>query len=794
MKSHVTILFLFALLAVAHQVHAAEHTPPREASRVLVYSQPARVWTEALPVGNGRLGAMVFGTLAEERLQLNEDTLWTGKPHDYSHEGAVEVLPELRRLLREGKQKEAEALAMQRFMSVPLRQMAYQPLADLRLAFAGHERATDYARRLDLDRAIVETTYRVDGVRYTRETLSSHPHQVVVHRVSADRRGAVNVVVRLDSQHKESKTVRDGADGLRVEGNVQADGLRFAGIARVVPSGGRLSVDGSSVKVEGADAVLVLFAAGTSYRNVQDISGDPLAGPTSALSVAAGTAWEALRDAHLADHRKLFRRMTIDLGGAAVAGLTTHERLAVADKTADPALAALLFNFGRYLLVASSRPGTQPANLQGIWNDRLDPPWGSKYTTNINAEMNYWPAEVANLAECHEPFFTLIDEVVESGRRTAQVHYGASGWVLHHNTDLWRGTAPINNSNHGIWPTGGAWLCLHLWERWRYSGDREFLERRVYPILKDAARFFLDTLVLDEKSGFLISGPSNSPEHGGLVMGPTMDHQIIRGLFTWTAEAARELGVDEAFAIALDAVRERIAPNRIGRLGQLQEWMEDVDDPNNRHRHVSHLWGVFPGEDITWETPDVMRAAQRSLELRGDGGTGWSLGWKISLWARFLDGDHAHRILMNQLTLVEDPPDGSKGSGGGGTYPNLFDAHPPFQIDGNFAATAGVCEMLVQSHRVERDAANGDTVVVLDLLPALPSAWPDGFIRGVRARGGFELELAWRGGRLVEAIVHSKLGKPAILRLGKRIATVALPAGATGRWDGELTSTSHDRR
>jgi len=472
--------------------------------------------------------------------------------------------------------------------------------------------------------------------------------------------------------------------------------------------------------------------------------------------------------------------VSIDLGTSPRAAWPTDERVAAADKTADPQLVALMFQYGRYLLIASSRPGDQPANLQGIWNESTNPPWGSKYTVNINTEMNYWPAEVANLAECATPLFDMLDDVVVSGRETARAHYGIQGWVLHHNTDLWRGTAPINASNHGIWPTGGAWLTQHLWEHYRFSGDRGFLARRAYPVMKESALFFADYLVRDPKTGLLISGPSNSPEQGGLVMGPTMDHQIIRGLFEWTAEAARVLGVDADLAARLTRLRREIAPNQIGRLGQLQEWLEDRDDPANTHRHVSHLWGVFPGNEITPRTPELFAAARRSLELRGDGGTGWSLGWKIAWWARFLDGDRAHRMILNQLRAVA--PDVSGGQGGG-TYPNLFDAHPPFQIDGNFAATAGVAEMLLQSQSGE-----------IALLPALPAAWRDGSVTGLRARGGFEVDISWRQGTLQRVTLRSSRGEPALVRYGPRSSTLRLGAGGAVTLDAQLVPLQRPSR
>ncbi|MBD5780387.1 glycoside hydrolase family 88 protein [Pelagicoccus sp. NFK12] len=762
----------------------------------LWYDEPAVHWTEALPVGNGSLGAMVFGGLEEEHLQFNEDTLWNGNPHEYQHEGAAEVLPELRRLLEDGKQDEAEALANERFMSVPLRQKWYQPMGDLYLAFPGHEGAEHYRRELDMSEGIARVAYKVGNVEYKRTTFSSYPDQVIVQRLTASEGKSLDFTLRFGTEHPDSEIKWVGKDSLLLTGQVDDlthermseeqsayfremypdNGLRFAAKVTVLLEGGKMRRKGNQIEVRKADAATLILSGATCFVTFQDISGDPIARVGAAIDKAKTKTYDELIAEHRSDFASLFDRMAVDLGTTERSEWNTYERLRAEDRSRDPGLVALLFNYGRYLLISSSRPGSQPANLQGIWNDQVRPPWGSKYTMNINAEMNYWPAEVANLSELADPLFDMIDDLVVSGRKTAKTHYDADGWVLHHNTDLWRGTAPINNSNHGIWPTGGAWLCYHLWERYLFTGDKVFLEERAYPIMKEAAEFFVDVLYEDPETGYLISGPSNSPEHGGLVMGPTMDHQIIRSLFDAVSRSADILERDKAFARQLERLASRMAPNQIGRLGQLQEWLEDVDDPDNRHRHVSHLWGVFPGREITTRTPELLAAAQKSLEMRGDGGTGWSLGWKINLWARMQDGDHALKIVHNQLNLV-DP--GHGGKGGGGVYPNLFDAHPPFQIDGNFAATAGVCEMLVQSHEF---ASSKEKRREIALLPALPSSWKEGSIRGVKARGGFELDIEWSEGVLKSVSIRSEKGGEARLRYGNRVVDVQLKEGDSARF------------
>lgn len=769
MKLKSTLLFLILAVICSTSISAKESPNYLK----LWYNKPAQKWTEALPVGNGRLGAMIFGGVENDRIQFNEETLWTGAPNDYAHKGASKYLAQIRQLLADGKQKEAEDLAMAEFMSVPLKQKTYQAFGDLNLHFANQAVFTNYYRELDLTNAICRVSYQSNGVNFTREYLSSNPDQVIAIRLTADQKKALNFTLDMDALH-ESKIMTAIGNSLTLKVQVKDGVLRGVATLKVV-SDGTVSVIGDQLSVSGAKMATIYLAAATNYINYNDVSGNPEQKTEQTLAKVEPKKYEQVLTSHITDYQKLFNRFDIQFAENERVKLPTNERIIEFSKTPDdPQLLALYIQYGRYLLISSSRPGTQPANLQGIWNDQLTPAWDSKWTVNINTEMNYWPVEIANLAECQAPLYSLIADCAETGKTVAKEHYNATGWVLHHNTDIWRGAAPINHSNHGIWVSGGAWLSRHLWEHYQFSQDKAFLAEKAYPIMKGAAEFFTQFLTVDPKTGYLISTPSNSPENGGLVAGPTMDHQIIRALFRSCIDASELLGADHAFAQKLKEMLPKIAPNQIGKYGQLQEWMEDRDDPTNKHRHVSHLWAVYPGNEINWQqTPDLMKAARQSLIYRGDDGTGWSLAWKINFWARFLDGNHAYDMVKLLFRPVQI--DDVVYSGGGGSYTNLFDAHPPFQIDGNFGAPAGMIEMLVQSQLNE-----------IAILPALPDALPSGKITGVCARGGFELTFNWEGGKLQKLQVLSKAGQKCKLRYGEKVVEMATEKGKTYSFDGNM--------
>lgn len=743
------------------------------ADLVLWYERPAVEWVEALPVGNGRLGAMVFGGINLERLQLNEDTLWAGGPYNPANPAARESLPEIRRLLAEGQYAKAQALAQESFMSVPLREMPYQSLGDLLISMPGSEKTFEYRRELDLDTATVLTRFTLGGVTYRREVFVSPVDDVLVVRIESENRSGwggddrLRFSLSMQSPLQASVSTRDGHTLIMAGRNGAANGIEGAlafetRLHVLLDDGqGRVTASGQQLHVSGARTATLLVSAATSYRSYDDVGGDPATLNESRIAKAARRSIDELRDAHQAEHQRLFRRVSIDLGSSPAAERPTDQRIAAFAQGNDPALVALYLQYARYLLISSSRPGTQPANLQGIWNDSIDPPWGSNYTININTQMNYWPAQATALPEMAEPLHRMIAELSQTGARFARDHYGTGGWVAHHNTDLWRAAGPFDGAFWGLWPTGGAWLTTHLWEHFLYSGDRDFLAE-YWPVMRGAAQFFLDNLV-ETPDGTLVSSPSISPENAhhpelSIAAGPAMDNQILRDLFAQTASAADILGVEGDFAGRLRTVRARLAPDRVGAQGQLQEWRQDwdADAPEPTHRHVSHLYALHPSAQITPRgTPELAVAARNSLEARGDLTTGWAIAWRINLWARLLEGDRAFEVMKLLLS-----PDRS--------YPNLFDAHPPFQIDGNFGGASAITGMLLQSHVRLNDAdpAGGDLRFELELLPALPAALPSGRVSGLRARGGFEVDLQWSEGCLLQADVRSRLGREVRLRYG----------------------------
>lgn len=912
----------------------------------LWYNEPAATWEEALPIGNGRLGAMIYGNPTTEHVQFNEETLWDCAPRKYYRENAWKYLDEIRQLLFEGKQDEAEALAGRVFMGrkayedefpvlkkqwsdsllnlakvqraiqpgfndrdwpsmlidyksvwerkglpdmnggvlfrktveipaswrgkdvainlgrikdqdftwingelvgstddeyntnrtytipahllhpgknhiavlinnyvstggfnavrtgpkkmyllpkgktddfvfiegdwkyqvidtkppfFPRYEADYQPFGDVMIRFPGHDAFTGFRRNLDLSNALAGVSYKVDDVTYKREYLSSYPDDVIAMKFSADKPGSISFRAVFNTQHEIHKVFKVDDQTLGLTLNIEDGEMKGTAYLQVSTLGGQHQVSDVAIEVKNADSAVLKLVAATNYKAYNDISGNAVASCNTNIQSVQGKDYSAIKAAHLSDYKPLFDRFSINLGGEGKKAIPTDERINLIKTEPDDDLAAIYVQYARYLMLSSGREGTNPPNLQGIWNDKMFPAWGSKYTTNINCEMNFWPVEALNIAECHNSLFNLIKEAAIEGHKTAEHHYAASGWLLHHNTDQWRGTAPINNPNHGIWVTGGAWLCHHLWQHYRYSQDTTFLRDEAWPLIKGSAEFFVDFMIEDPESGYLISTPSNSPEHGGLVAGPTMDHEIIKSLFRIAIQCSDILDTDHQFAKILEEKLPRIYPYKIGQYGQLQEWMEDIDDTTDHHRHVSHLWAVHPGEEITMDkTPELMEAAKQSLMYRGDDGTGWSLAWKINFWARFMDGEHAYKMIQMLLSSAIDPDRESSG----GSYPNLFDAHPPFQIDGNFGGAAGIIEMLMQSHQG-----------YIHLLPALPAGWSEGSLKGLRARGGFELSFAWSSGTLDHVDIISKAGLPLRLKYGNKLIEQETKKGEIYRFD-----------
>ncbi|MBO7413050.1 MAG: glycoside hydrolase N-terminal domain-containing protein [Fibrobacter sp.] len=726
-------------------------------------------FTDALPIGNGYMGGLIYGGVTKDYIGLNESTVWSGGPGDNNKQGAANYLKDARDALFRGDYRTAESIVNDRMIGPG--PASFQPVGDLVIT-TSHTGAGDYRRELDLRTAIAKTTYSVGGVKHTREYFASYPDHVIVVHLSADKDGSVSFGATMTTPHRSNSM---SSEGNTLIYDVTVNSIKFQNRLNVFADGGKVSVSGGNISVEGANSATLVLTTATNFKAFDDVTGNPGAIAADIMSKVKGKSYEELKATHLEDYQTIFNRVTLNLGEAdKSAGDITSSRVKNFNSTNDPSLVELHYQYGRYLLIASSRKGGQPANLQGIWNKDTNPIWGSKYTTNINLEMNYWPVETANLGECVWPLIDKIKSMVPQGEKTAKVHWGVDeGWVEHHNTDLWNRTAPIDGA-WGLWPSGAGWLSTHLWEHFLFNPTDKAYLQDVYSTMKGAALFFVNSLVEEPETGnkYLVTAPSDSPEndHGGynVCFGPTMDNQIIRDVLNYTIEASKILGVDEDVRAKMEATVKRLPPTKTGKYGQITEWLQDWDDPNNKNRHISHLYGLFPSAQITpEETPDLIEGARVTLEQRGDDATGWSLAWKINFWARMHDGDHAYKMIRMLLTP-------------GKTYNNLFDAHPPFQIDGNFGAVSGVNEMLMQSH-------NGR----INLLPALPSQWKDGSIKGIRARGGFEIDsMAWKGGKLAYISIKSLVGQTLNVVNGSNTYSTSTVPGKVYEFDGNLKLTN----